>query len=231
MIDVIFCVHNRYAFTYLSLSWIIRTIDTGKINKFWVLDDGSSDGVTEYLRDITTYVLSEMMPTEYVRVDFRSLSQSVGFVVEKSNASVICKLDNDLCIMEKRWLKKMSKVLKRRQELCCLGIANPQVISGIQDTIADDDVRRGYVVTKHIGGIGLFRRDMLSSYRLKKRKRGDRAFRGLQKAQKRDKRLKGWYIPFIRTELLDRPDKWQGRQRLDTLNAHYRVQHYSRSSM
>ena len=128
----------------------------------------------------------------------------------------------------------MIEVIERSPELCCLGITNAIMEQVLETEVTPTTLERGYIATKHIGGIGLFRRDMFSIARLRgcqKNTRG-RGYSGIQNAQRDDKRTKGWYVPFIGAELLDRPSHhmWGRKDLLKKLNNIYGVQRYGRKN-
>jgi len=229
-VDVVFMVHNRLEFTYASLTWLLHTLSYEEVNRLWLVDDSSDDGVSEYLQNMTTFVGNQLVETRYLRTCCKSMSISFGCFLEKATTDIVCKVDNDLCILEQGWLSRMLRVIDCREELCCLGITNPVMERVLEGT--DEQWTQGYIPAPHIGGIGLFRRDMFDVQRLRNSAftKSDRKYLGIQAAQERDGRIKGWFTPFLKTELLDRPSEWKKNGLLRRLHDKYEKLGYGRAN-
>jgi len=231
-VDLVFMVQNRLAFTYLSLSWLVRTLDVESVNKIILLDDRSTDGTSKYLQHMASFVLDPLVPTDYVKSACDTMSGAFAQFLERSSADIVCKIDNDICITESGWLPRLMDVMERSPELCCLGITNPVMEQVLELQVTSQSVMRGYIPTKHIGGIGLFRRDMfdIDALRICKKDGRERGYSGIQSAQKEDERIKGWCVPFLKTELLDRPSHkmWGRADLLKHINDQYRLHGYGK---
>lgn len=233
-VDVVFMAQNRLVFTYVSLSWFIHTLDVEYVNRVVLLDDGSTDGTDEYLQYMASFVLKPLVSTDYMKSVSDTMSGTFAQFLRQSSTDIVCKIDNDICITERGWLPRLIDVMKRSPELCCLGITNPLMEQVLEYQVTQECLERGYIAAKHIGGIGLFRRDMfdLNALRVCRKDTREGGYSGIQSAQREDERTKGWYVPFLRTELLDRPSHamWGRSDLLRRVNEKYRMCGYGKKN-
>jgi len=231
-VDIVYMARNRLEFTRISLSWLLYTLDPEYIGSLILVDDGSEDGTDEYLSHMKEFVFSPLVPTQFLAVKNGSMSLSLRDALKLSSTDIFCKLDNDYCILEKGWLKRMVVVLRRTPTLCCLGATNPRIRS-MEKLITEHHIKLGYLVTQRIGGIGLFRRDMFNHI-LNTPKfaqlEGTSGYSGIALAQTMDKRQKGWVVPSFKAELLDfsRTSCWYNHPILNQLVKRYAAKKYSR---
>lgn len=237
-VDVIYMARNRLEFTRISLSWLLHTLDVDYVGSLILVDDGSEDGTDEYLLHMKEFVFSQLVPTQFLSVQNKSMSLSLRDALKLSTTDIFCKLDNDYCILEKGWLKRMVVVLRRTPTLCCLGATNPRIRS-MEKTIRKDEagllIKQGYLDTSRIGGIGLFRRDMFNHI-LDTPKyaqlEGTSGYSGIALAQTMDKRRKGWIVPSFKAELLDFSSTscWYNHPILNQLTERYVAKRYGRAN-
>jgi hypothetical protein len=151
-VDIMMPSRNRLEFCRKTLEILERNTDWNLVNKLWLYDDQSVDGTREFL-----YERAQTMPadTEVVSDIFNSPYCALLDCVSKSKTDFICKVDND-CLLPFGWLNAGVGVMDRDPSLDLLGIAYRDDV-----TPHCGEQLYTYKVSSFIGGIGVYRRDLL----------------------------------------------------------------------
>ena len=156
-VNLVVATYNRLALTRQSLDSLYTTPSTDIDYMITVIDNGSSDGTKEYLKElfdakkITTLILLK----DNIGV---SRGQNVGWKLFE-NAKYYAKLDNDVVFTKNNWLNDVLNVLDNSPEIGALGydcepsIVNYPIVSNGKATYKNKQGNIGgacFFVGKHI---------------------------------------------------------------------------------
>lgn len=187
-VDIIVPNRNRLEFAQKTLEVLERNTDWFLVRKLYLYDDQSTDGTREFIEERAKTMPAE---TEVVSGIFNSPYCCLLDCVAKSEADLICKIDND-CLMPFGWLNCGIGVMDRNPDLDLLGI-------GYRDepTPHSGDVLYGYKVAPFIGGVGVLRHSVLKDLPLEVLPAQN--WRGIWQQEMKV----GWLSPSMQVCLLD----------------------------
>lgn len=191
-VDVLFTCWNRREFAQFSLGMLIRNTDWSLVRRLVIIDDGSTDGTREWLRDITA---GQLVPcaTRYIETDRLGGAPAIMnlYVFDHSaGAHAFAKVDSDI-VMPEGWLNRAVNVLEQHAELDLLGLAG--------GWLGVDDGPAGYVRASHIGGVGLMRVQPFRDYG----RMATSGVYGFTAFQDRSGAVPGWITPDVSATQLD----------------------------
>jgi glycosyltransferase involved in cell wall biosynthesis len=147
--DILFCSHNRRAFTEASFSTLLANTDWNLVGTLHIRDDNSTDGCYEWLLEQLEAGLP--VKTKIVRAQFGGPVASMNDALSHCKSEILAKIDSDT-IVPPGWLGIMLTVMDEHQHLDALGFE-----PGFAEPVAPARVKRAFKVAAHIGGQGLFK--------------------------------------------------------------------------
>lgn len=116
--DIIYCAHNRRAFTAFSFSMLLRNTDWTRIRRLHVYDDRSIDGTRQLLRRLVPEC-----PTEFLvhDVHFKSSVGALNHYVERADSARFVKIDNDI-VLPPGWNVALSDTMDAHPDVELLGM-------------------------------------------------------------------------------------------------------------
>jgi len=195
-VDLLYVAFNRLAFTKESFTRLKSYTDWDLVRRFYVYDDGSTDGTKEWLMEAVEDVPAEV---EFRHTIFGGPIGVMRDFIESAEAPILAKIDNDAVVMP-QWLYICHRTMEDHPELDVLGIEGYQ---GTPSLSVDPDSKRGYVRTQAVGGLALIRRKLFQSSTL--RPISD-IYSGWWYWQRGEgaSAVKGWLNPSIPVFVLDR---------------------------
>jgi hypothetical protein len=189
--DVLYLCHGRLLFTQETLTNLVRNTDWDDVNEFVVYHDASRDeGQTN---DFVQAVLEELGLGTLRMTNLRSPVAVMNHFIARTKADVFAKIDSDI-VVPKNWLTELRKVMSANPDLELLGMEAG--MSGLQP---GSRVKRTWVPSTHIGGVGLMR---ISAFRERPRLVADGRF-GFTEWQHEHEPVRGWIKPDLRMFALD----------------------------
>lgn len=186
MIDIIYLAFNRLEFTKASMATMLVNTEWANVRKLVIYDDGSIDGTREYLKSVRCPV-----PTEFVFWKYGGPVAIMNHYLRSKPTEIFAKIDNDT-MLPPSWLSECLKIMETHPKIDLLGIESFFPVAAGRAT-------RGYVVARHIGGIGLMRTKCFKSL---PRANGRFGFTMWQHQNKQI--LKAWINPSLPVFLLDK---------------------------
>jgi glycosyl transferase family 2 len=225
MVEILFCTHNRLAFTQKTLELLIANTNWDLVDGLHLYDDHSTDGTSEYLRErLTSLAGSKTLgcPAKLVCQRFGGPVAIMKRFIQDVQPDLFAKIDNDTAVPP-YWLDVCVDVMVRRPELELLGIEAAFARPAVGATL-DCRSPRGYDNAIHIGGIGLMRGEQFVDNWPEPE--GDKRFFGFTRWQEQRPQLtKGWLRPALPVAQLDQVplEPWR------SLTANYIARGYSRA--
>lgn len=207
-VDILYCAHNRRAFTEDSLAMLERNTNWSLVQTLWLYDDASTDGTRDVICDFL----------HRVPVDRHGLAAGtyggpvtvMNDYLHSCEVPAFAKIDNDVMVPS-GWLDACVSVMEGAPELDLLGIEPPmsrtpapwamgQPVARPEFDVASQ--RNGYARCESIGGIGLMR---ARAFHGRRKMQPFKTYGGFTNWQTENRDLiKGWITPPLNVFLLDR---------------------------
>lgn len=211
-ITVICPVYNRLEYTKLSFPKIVHECLKNKdlIEAIFVYDDNSNDGSSELVTAIIDRYKSEL-PFSYIKQKIGNSTFQINHTYKNTNSKYLVKIDNDI-VIPTGYFKKLHELMEKHENIGFLMMPEvrdfPFIKSNEELSIND---------RTHIGGVGIFRKDIFD-------KKGDiiseNGFFGFTAYQNQAKKEQG-----VRTcELVG-----SGNMNLDASEIYSRVNYYEQN--
>lgn len=181
-IDVLYCTHNRLDYTKITFPKVLEQCQN--VHKLWIRDDISTDGTWEYL--INTVNESRVKLNCQIDIKCQGYGNSVdqmNELIEKSEADFFVKIDNDILVPD-NYISNLMIPFLNNDSLFCLMMSE---CSGLPFVKSVDYV---YRPSNHIGGVGIFRADIMRKVGPIPTERRFYGFTGYQQRACRDYSLK-----------------------------------------
>ena len=195
-IDILFPGCNRLEYTRETLSTLQVNTDWSLVGKLYLYDDQSEDGTREYLEQAAQDIpVDTVFHTDVFNCPLAILVHAI----RRSTAPLFAKVDSDT-MMPPGWLNVAKGVMDENADLDLLGLA---FRAGETGDAATDTFT--YTESPFIGGIGLFRRQVIYDWyddpleALKAKPRLQRTLKGIDQSHMKT----GWLVPNLPIFFLD----------------------------
>jgi len=190
MIDLLFLAYNRLEFTQESFRTLLANTNWERVRKLYLIDDGSTDGTKEFLRETRAPTVNEF-------VELRTGSPIAAKLEfwKRASADFCVALDNDV-MCPPGWLDECMKPFETHGDLDVLGI---EAIARPLRTTAGP---RSYRHARELSSLGICRRSVFDRFGYPQ---VACKYWGFDRWLKRNSGIRrGWLTPSIPIFLLDR---------------------------
>lgn len=190
--DVLMATWNRLEFVRFSLGMLRRHTNWSMVRRLVIIDDGSTDGTREWLREVTADlgVSCAVSYRETNRLGGAPAIMNHYMAEYSTGAQRVAKIDSDIA-MPPRWLEDAALIMDGNPNLELLGLA--------AGWTGQEGVDPTYKPTLHIGGVGLLRVDSFSD----RKPLYAKGVHGFTSWQERNAVLAGWAVPDVQAVQLD----------------------------
>jgi GT2 family glycosyltransferase len=201
-LDILFVAWNRLEFTKLTFHNLVENTDLSEVTRLVVIDDGSTDGTREWLREAVANV-DDKVEVKLVESKLGSPVAVMAQYLADRPAQWFVKIDNDIVVCP-GWLDVVLGVSNENPRASLIGFeAGMTRVVGRGPGYGDEpwDGVYGFQQSSHIGGIGLMKRAAFGHGKL----RANGRYFGFTEWQAHAHGVeRGWVTPDLACPLLDR---------------------------
>lgn len=194
-VDLLFLAFNRLEFTRESWKTLVVNTNWARVNRLYVIDDGSTDGTAEFLQ---TAAYDREIGAVRELLEFRTGSPILAMIEfwKRARADLCAVTSNDV-MLPPSWLDEVIKPFEKHPNLDALGI------EALQPPVATVAEARSYRHAHIISSLGLQRRSAFERFGLPQALKKYFGFDRWVSAHG-TKIVRGWMEPAIPMFLLDR---------------------------
>lgn len=186
-VSLLFPTWNRLEFTKEAWSALLANTSPSLVNEILAIDARSEDGTAEYMRAETRKRLP--FRVRFIENNERHVVKTMRLAAAEAQSDWIAKVDSDT-VVPRGWLNTCDDLLQRHPNVGALGI---------EAVTRRVEAPRHIRPTRHVGGIGVFRKTTWMNVEPKTFR-----FAGWLEHQLRSPFIKAWIEPPLPVFLLDK---------------------------